>query len=273
MTARARPWASLAWTEFAALDADRTVVVLPVAAIEQHGPHLPLSVDATIARGVLAAALERIGADTPVLVLPECPVGKSDEHLAFPGTLTLSTATLVALWTELGESVRRAGLRKLVIVNAHGGQGHVARIVAQDLRVRHGMLAVVANTYGFGEPPGLFDAAETAHGIHGGAVETALMRALEPGSVREAAVDRFVPASVAHGERFRELRFHGNGGMGWATQDLHASGACGDARLGTVEAGRAVVEHAAGRLAVLLDEVAAYPLDALKDGPLETPRD
>lgn len=267
MTARARQWASLAWTEFADLDAARTVVVLPVAAIEQHGPHLPLDVDRTIARGVLAAALERIGADTPVLVLPECPVGKSDEHAAFPGTLSLSTATLVALWTELGESVRRAGLRKLVIVNAHGGQGHVARIVAQDLRVRHGMVAVVANTYGFGEPPGLFPEDEARHGIHGGANETSLVRALDPGAVREAEVADFRPASIDLEARHRELRFHGNGGLGWATQDLHPSGACGDARLGSAEAGRAIVAHAAARLAVLLDEVAAYPLQALRDGP------
>jgi creatinine amidohydrolase len=269
LTARARPWASLAWTDFAALDAGRTVVVMPVAAIEQHGPHLPLEVDRTIARGVLEAALERIAPDTPVLVLPECPVGKSDEHAAFPGTLTLSTATLLALWTELGESVRRAGLRKLVIVNAHGGQGHVARIVAQDLRLRHGMLAVVANTYGFGEPAGLFPADEARHGIHGGANETSLMRWLAPGSVREHAVADFTPASVALEARTRELRFHGNGAMAWATQDLHPRGACGDARLASAEAGRAIVEHAAARLAVLLDEVAAQPLDGLRDGPLD----
>ncbi|HMS81363.1 MAG TPA: creatininase family protein, partial [Burkholderiaceae bacterium] len=113
--------------------------------------HLPLGVDATIVAGVLDAALSRTAPGTTVLTLPAQQVGKSDEHLAFPGTLTLSTGTLIRLWYEIGESVRRAGVRRLVIVNAHGGQGHVARIVAQDLRVRLGMVAVVANTYGFGE--------------------------------------------------------------------------------------------------------------------------
>lgn len=270
MPATARRWASLAWTEFAELDPARTVVVLPVAAIEQHGPHLPLEVDATIVRGVLAAALERTAPDTPVLVLPECPVGKSDEHAAFPGTLSLSTGTLIRLWTEIGESVHRAGLRKLLFVNAHGGQGHVARIVAQDLRIAHGMVAVVANTYGFGEPSGLFPGEQARHGIHGGANETALVRALDPGAVREGAVDDFRPTSIDLAARHQELRFHGNGALAWAAQDLHPAGACGDARLGTEAAGRALVEHLATRLAVLIDELAALPLDVLRDGPRRT---
>ncbi|HYF58652.1 MAG TPA: creatininase family protein [Burkholderiaceae bacterium] len=262
-----RPWASLTWQDFARLDPARAVAVLPVAAIEQHGPHLPLDVDARIARGVLEAALERTAPGTGVLVLPEMPVGKSDEHLAFPGTLTLSTDTLARLWYEIGESVRRAGVRKLVIVNAHGGQGHVARIVAQDLRVRLGMVAVVANTYGFGEPAGLFPEAEARHGIHGGASETSLMLRLAPESVRTDRVDDFRPASADLAAR--ELRFHGNGSLAWATQDLHPSGACGDARLATAAAGAAILEHAATRLAALLDDVVAYPLEALRAGPLD----
>ncbi|MFN9773733.1 MAG: creatininase family protein [Burkholderiales bacterium] len=267
MTDRHRRWASLTWQEFAALDAARTVVVLPVAAIEQHGPHLPLEVDAAIVAGVLDAALARTAPDTTVLTLPPCPVGKSDEHLAFPGTLTLGTQTLMRLWYELGESVHRAGLRKLVIVNAHGGQGHVARIVSQDLRVRLGMVAVAANTYGFGEPAGLFPEAETRHGIHGGAIETSLMLHLDPDAVRRERVADFPAASAALEARGGELRLHGNGALAWATQDLNPEGACGDARLANAEAGRAIVAHAAGRLARLLDEVAAYPLEALRDAP------
>jgi creatinine amidohydrolase len=262
-----RRWASLSWQDFAGLDPARTVAVLPVAAIEQHGPHLPLDVDARIARAMLDAALARTAPATTVLLLPEQPVGKSDEHLAFPGTLTLSTGTLARLWFELGESVLRAGVRKLVIVNAHGGQGHVARIVAQDLRVRLGMLAAVANTYGFGEPDGLFPDDERRHGIHGGAHETSLMLHLAPDDVRRDRIADFRPASIALETGARELRFHGNGALAWATQDLHPSGACGDARLASARAGAAIVAHVAPRLAALLDDVAAYPLDALRDGP------
>ena len=262
-----RTWASLTWRDFDSLDRGRTVAVLPVAAIEQHGPHLPLDVDARINEGILAEALARTSAATPLLVLPAFPVGKSDEHAAFPGTLTLSTETLSRVWFELGESVHRAGLRKIVLVNSHGGQSQLARIVAQDLRVRLGMVAVVANTFGFGEPAGLFPAEELRHGIHGGAVETSLMLHLAPEAVRTGLVDAFPPESVALEARARELRFHGNGALAWATQDLHPSGACGDARQATAQAGAQVLEHVASRLATLLDEVAAYPLAALRDVP------
>jgi creatinine amidohydrolase len=270
MTDRHRRWASLAWPEFATLDPARTVVVLPVAAIEQHGPHLPLEVDAAINAAVLDAALARTAPDTTTLTLPSLTVGKSDEHLAFPGTLTLSTDTLIRVWYELGESVHRAGLRKLAIVNSHGGQGHVARIVAQDLRVRLGMAVVVANTYGFGEPEGLFPADELRHGIHAGAVETSMMLHLAPDAVRSDCIADFPAASVALDARVHALRFHGNGALGWAMQDLNPQGACGDARLANAEAGREIVEHIAIRLACLLDELAAYPLAALRATPSQT---
>jgi len=267
VTAGVHRWDALTWQDFAAFDPLRTVVVLPVAAIEQHGPHLPLGVDARINRGALEAALARVDPATPVLVLPALPVGKSDEHAAFPGTLTLGAETLSRLWFEIGESVRRAGLRKLVIVNSHGGQGHVARIVAQDLRVRLGMLAVVASTYAFGDPPGLFPDEEARHGIHGGANETSLMLHLEPAAVRQAHCADFRPASIEQATKSRDLGFHGKATIAWATQDLHPSGACGNAGLASAQAGEAILEHIASRLAAVFDEVSAYPLSALRAGP------
>lgn len=135
MRGNVRRWEDLTWQDFARLDAERSVAVLPVAAIEQHGPHLPLATDAMINRGILDRALALV-ADTPLLVLPIFPVGRSDEHAAFPGTLTLGAETLSRVWFEIGQSVHRAGLRKLVMVNSHGGQPQVCDIVAQDLRVR-----------------------------------------------------------------------------------------------------------------------------------------
>jgi len=261
-------WEALTWQDFETLDPERTVVVLPVAAIEQHGPHLPLEVDARINRGALEQALARVDPAVPVLVLPAQPIGKSDEHAAFPGTLSLGTETLCRVWFEIAESVWRAGLRKLVIVNSHGGQSHVARIVAQDLRVKLRMLAVVANTFGFGEPAGLFPIDEARHGIHGGASETSLMLHLAPDAVRRDRCADFRPASIAQAARYRELGFHGNASMGWATQDLHPSGACGDATQASAQAGAALLDHIAQRLARLLGEVADYPLASLADGPL-----
>ena len=150
-----RGWQDMNTEEFGGPDAERWIAVLPVGAIEQHGPHLPLCVDACINQGILARALELLPEQVPVTVLPPIPVGKSNEHIAFPGTLTLSADTLIRLWTELGEAVARAGVRKLVLFNSHGGQPQVMDIVARDLRVRLGMLAVAYSWDAAGVPPGL----------------------------------------------------------------------------------------------------------------------
>jgi creatinine amidohydrolase len=265
-----RRWEDLTWHDLRGIDAGRTVAVLPVAAIEQHGPHLPLATDAIINRGILERALALVDAATPVLVLPAFPVGRSGEHAAFPGTLTLDAETLARVWFQIARSVHRAGLRKLVIVNSHGGQPQVADIVVQDLREQLDMLAVVANTFVF-EPDGLFPEDERRHGIHAGAGETSMLLHLRPDTVRRDLLDDFQPASLEHERTNRELRFHGPVTIGWATQDLHPSGACGDARQATAEAGRAIVEHVATRLAVLLDEVSRHPLARLRPGPLGTP--
>ena len=139
--------------EFGRARCRAVIALLPVGAIEQHGPHLPVAVDACINQGIVARALELLPATLPVTVLPLMPVGKSDEHLAFPGTLTLSAETLARLWTEIGEAVARAGVRKLVLFNSHGGQPQVMEIVARDLRVRLGMLVVAYSWYAGGLPP------------------------------------------------------------------------------------------------------------------------
>ena len=133
-----RFWADLSTRDFAALQstgqAAQVVAVLPVAAVEQHGPHLPLSVDATLLQGVIDAALPHLGADVPALFLPPQNIGLSTEHENFSGTLTLSPATVIALWTELGACVARAGVKKLLIFNSHGGNVAVMDIVARELR-------------------------------------------------------------------------------------------------------------------------------------------
>lgn len=263
----ARFWQDLTSEEFRSLDPDRTVTILPVAAIEQHGPHLPVGVDALLGQGVLRRALELVDPAAPILVLPPMPVGKSNEHQAFPGTLTLSAATLTALWTDIGESVHRAGLRRLVIFNAHGGQPQIMDIVARDLRVRLAMFVVCANWFSFGLPDGLFTDAERRHGIHGGAVETAMMRHLHPDLVRWHKAGDFTPATLAWEQEFRWLQAEGPISFGWQTQDLHPSGACGNALAAQPEDGAACIEHAARGLVELLIEVAAFPLNRLRLQP------
>jgi creatinine amidohydrolase len=262
----ARLWQEMTTTDFAALDPERTIAVLPVAAIEQHGPHLPVSVDACINQGVLDEVLRRLPDDLPVTFLPLMPIGKSNEHMAYPGTLTLSAETLIRLWTEIGESVSRAGIRKLVIVNSHGGQPQIMDIVARDLRVRIGMLVVTLSYGALGRPAGLFPDSELRHGIHGGSSETSAMLYLRPDLVREAERRNFVPVSVEMEAEYVHLRPEGRIGFGWQTQDLNLAGACGNALDADAERGRLIVEHAAARFIELLREVERFPLSQLRAG-------
>ncbi|HEX3535311.1 MAG TPA: creatininase family protein [Stellaceae bacterium] len=263
----AKLWQELATTDFAGLDPERTVAVLPVAAIEQHGPHLPLCVDAAINQGILDEVMRRLPDDLMAVFLPLMPVGKSNEHDAFPGTLSLSAETLTRVWTEVGESVARAGLRKLVIVNSHGGQPQIMDIVARDLRVRRQMFVVTVSYSGLGRPQGLFPESELKHGIHGGSSETSQMLRLRPDLVREAERRNFVPLSLAMEAEYSHLQPEGRIGFGWQTQDLHPAGACGNALDADAERGRLIVEYAAERFIELLREVARFPLSALRPGP------
>ena len=256
-------WQDLASPEFAALDPESTVTVLPVGAIEQHGPHLPVAVDTCLNEAIVRRALELMPAGLPVLVLPTTAVGKSNEHIDFPGTLTLSAETLGRVWYEIGASVRRAGVRKLLLFNSHGGQPQVMQIAARELRIYQQMLVVAANWYSWGLPEGLFDAAEVRHGIHAGQVETAMMLAVRPDLVDMAAAVDFVPVTVADDVDYPRLRALGAAGLGWQTQDLHRQGACGDATKATADAGRAVLDHAARSLVELLQELVRFPLARL----------
>lgn len=264
---KSRFWADYTAREFAALDRGSLIAVLPVGAIEQHGPHLPLSVDQAILDGVVAATLPHIPHDCPALFLPTLPVGKSDEHARWPGTLTFSAGTLMAMWGEIGDSVTRAGVRKLVLLNSHGGQMAAMDIVVRDLRIRHGMLAVAASWFGMGLPPGLFLPEEERFGIHAGDMETSVMLALRPEHVDMGEARDFRPwvADLARGNRHLGL---GPGGrIGWQAQDMNPAGACGDATAATAEKGRMVLDHAGREVAQLLLEVQRLPLDALSNRP------
>ncbi|MFN4282827.1 MAG: creatininase family protein [Alphaproteobacteria bacterium] len=257
-----RLWQDLTWPEIAALDSARALAILPVAAVEQHGPHLPLSVDADINAGLLAA----VRTDAPAFVLPPQIVGYSLEHTAFPGTLSHDPETLRRAWVEIGASVCRAGIRKLLILNSHGGQPQVAGIVARELRADHGMMATTAASFMLGLPDNLFPDEELRHGIHGGAVETSLMLHLKPEAVRRDKIADFRSAAVDVERGHELLRLESEAvQVGWMTQDLNAAGACGDVRLATAEAGKAILAHMARRLATLIAEISAYPLANLKD--------
>ncbi len=265
-----REWAEMTWADFTAADTSRWIAVLPLAATEQHGPHLPLGVDGFIAEAYLARVRALVPADLPVSFLPLQRIGQSDEHVAFPGTLTLSAATVIRAWTEIGESVARAGVRKLVLVTSHGGNVSAMEIVARDLRVRLAMLVVTVGWHRFGYPDGTFDAQERRHGIHGGDIETSLMLAGHGETVNMGRAPSEAPTTVAMAQEFKWLGAFRPAGFGWMTQDLSPSGAVGDATRATAEKGEVSLAHGAKGFVELLREVDRFDLARLQDGPLKS---
>ena len=264
--ADARTWMDLTVDDIAALDTGRCVAVLPVGAVEQHGPHLPLGTDSYIAEGIVALALRRVADDVPVLLLPTQAIGHSPEHGDFHGTLSHEAETLLAAWTELGAGLHRSGIRKLVIFNAHGGQPQVVDLVAQRLRARLGMLVVRANYMTWPLPDGLIDAEEQAHGHHGGMVETSIMLALHPERVRLAQARDFASSARELAGRHRRFGHGGRLGFAWQAQDLNPAGVVGNAAGASATVGKALLDHHAGRLADLIADAAAFDLGRLRDG-------
>jgi len=269
-----RFWSDLGTLDFARRQASgaaqRTVAVLPVAATEQHGPHLPLNVDTTLVDGIVAASLPHLPESMDVLFLPTQAVGKSNEHQRFPGTLTLSAETLIRLWTEIGESVARAGVRKLVLFNAHGGQVSVMDIVARDLRTRCDLLVYSVNWYDLplgDEVDGLFPPEEHRFGVHAGEIETSMMLALKPDQVDMTQARDFRSTSQDRAQSYPILGNGRSAKLGWQMQDYHPQGAAGNAARATAEKGQAVVQAAGRQLALLLQEVDRLPLSTLVDRP------
>ena len=249
----------MSWPEFQLLPSN-TVAVLPVGAIEQHGPHLPVFVDSCINGELLARALDAAPSDLPVTALPIQSVGKSEEHIAYPGTLLLGAETLTRVLTEIAESVARAGVRRLILLNSHGGQPQILDIVARALRRTHAMFVVNASWGSMGMPDGLFDAEERRFGIHGGDIETSLMLHLRPDLVDMSRARHFRSQAIAIAEECTLLEAEGRIGFGWLTQDLHPAGACGDAAAATAAKGRAIAEHQVARFLTLVREVSRYDL-------------
>ncbi len=261
-----RDWHDIHWPDIGHGDTSRWIAVLPLAAIEQHGPHLPLGTDAMIAQAYLARVRELLPDDCPAVFLPVQAVGISTEHLAFPGTLTLPPEVAIRSWTALGDSIARAGVRKLVMVSSHGGNSAAMSLVAQDLRARLGMLAVTTAWNRFGVPDGMFGAEEIRHGVHGGAVETAIMLAARPDLVRAGEIADFTPRTVAMENDYRRLSAARPAPFAWQAQDLHPSGAAGDATAASADKGRQLIDHGARAFCELLADIDRFdPAAAFTD--------
>ncbi len=254
----ARDWAEFRRPDFEGLDPEAVIAVLPTAAIEQHGPHLPVGTDSYIMDGMLGRLRAACPPDLDVRVLPIQCVGKSNEHLDARGTLTLEAGTALEAWVQIGLSVARAGVRKIVCVNSHGGNLDLVSILTRELRVRAGMLAVKCQWGAFGVPDGMYSERERAFGIHGGDLETSLMLAFRPGTVDMGAAAAF--ASSAEGAGIAPI---GAVSRGWIASDLNPAGTVGDAHLATAAKGTATADHQVAGFAALLREVRAAPLGGL----------
>ena len=278
MTSSANPphsirfWADLKSPDFAKLDLSRSIAVLPVAAIEQHGPHLPLNVDATLVDGVVAASLAHLPANLPVLFLPTQSIGLSPEHTRFAGTLTLKAETVIRLWTEIAESVAATGIKKLVLLNSHGGQVGLLDVVARDLRARLGLLVYSVNWFNLpladgkgGSVGDLFSAEEHRFGVHAGEIETSMMLALKPDQVDMAKAQNFRSTSQDRAQKFSILGDGRSAKLAWQMQDYNPHGAVGNAAAATAEKGMALLNAAGQSLAQLLDEIDQLPASTLSE--------
>jgi creatinine amidohydrolase len=270
-------WSDLTTRQFAQLAASaglsQAVAVLPVAATEQHGPHLPVSVDTELVDGVINAAiphLAHVSVGLPILFLPTQQVGKSNEHIRFPGTLTLSAQTVISLWMDIGRSVARSGIKKMLILNSHGGQASIMDIVARDLRTECDLLVYSANWYNLplGDAVmGLFPAEEHRFGIHAGDIETSMMLALQNKFVDMAQAQHFHSTSQDRAAKYRVLGNGTSAKLGWQMQDYNPQGAAGNAAAATAAKGQVLLDAAGLHLAHLLKEISDLPLSTLKADP------
>lgn len=263
---RSRFWVDWRAADFAAPGMDRTVAILPVAAIEQHGPHLPVSVDTAIADAIVQASLPHLPADSRALFLPTQSIGKSNEHAAFAGTLSFSSETILRVWTEIGDAVAAAGIRKLILFNTHGGQVSVMDLVARDLRTKHGMIVVSTSWFSLPVDFSAFSAHEMRFGVHGGEVETSMMLAIAPERVDMAQAENFASSSEIRSRQYAVLGNGRSAKLAWATQDLNPAGVAGNAKAATAPRGQALIEDAGRQLAALIGEVERLPLATVKRG-------
>ncbi|SLN68352.1 creatininase family protein [Roseisalinus antarcticus] len=252
-------WKDFRAPEYQDIDPMKTIAILPVAAIEQHGPHLPVGTDTIINEGLVTLLKERCPEDLDLRILPLQCIGKSNEHLWAAGTLTLTAETALKAWVEIGLSVARAGIRKIVILNSHGGNADLISIVSRELRVQAGMFCVRLGWGAFGTPEGLYSQQEKSFGIHGGDAETSLVLHFRPDTVDMDAAEDF--RSTAETGAIPPI---GGVAYGWIASDLNPSGTVGEAHLGTAEKGRATAEKMVTDVLGLLGKVEAQSLDAFK---------
>lgn len=252
-------WADLTAPEFAALDRERAVAILPVGAIEQHGPHIAMSVDRDLTLAVLTRTLPLIDTSLTVLDLPVQAIGKSTEHQAWPGTLSLSADTLLRVLHDIAASVHRAGVPRLMILNGHGGNRAILELACRDLRAQLGLITAHVAWDDLAEAEAVVGDAEARNGLHAGDVETSSMLAAHPDKVRKDLTEDFGSAHLTWQHAYPDLGL-GSAPLrpGWLMEDLNPKGAIGNAAAATAEKGETLLNNAARTLARLISDFARF---------------
>jgi len=246
---------------------ERWIAILPLGSTEQHGPHLPLETDTIIAEAVADRLRESMPDGLQATFLPAEKTGYSPEHLDYPGSLSLTFEQAIQKWISVGEKLNRLGIRKLMLLNAHGGNSPLMTIVATELRVRFNMLCVATSWSRFGYPQGLIDASEAAIDIHGGEIETSLMLAICPEKVDMAKAADFSSRQTSFLADNKWLSAYGRHAFGWKIQDLNPAGVVGNASIASAEKGNALLKHAVSGLLELLGEVDRFDMSLLEQMP------
>lgn len=251
-------WANLPSGAFQTLPAG-TIAVLPIGATEQHGPHLPVNVDTVLTDAVVSRTLTQLGPSQNVLIMPTLTVTKSGEHDRHPGTLSLSGETLLAILRDVAASVARAGIKRLVLFNGHGGNTAALEIAARDMRTAQDLIAVTCSWFGFATYDGLIDPDDLAHDLHAGFIETSAMLAVLPELVDMTQAKNFTAAMRNWSQDHPQIGLNGQQARpGWIIDDLNAEGACGNAAAATAEAGSKLLDSAAQGFATFLQSFATF---------------
>ena len=247
----------LSSAEIGELDGEQVLVVLPVASVEQHGPHLPVLTDSLIGQAVLARALALRRDDERVWTLPLLPYGKSNEHVGFPGTFGVNGETLARVLRDIGRWTFASGLRRLLLLNSHGGNQEILDYVARDLREEVPLLCLTAHPFRFSLERGVISEREGEYGLHAGESETSIILALAPELVH---VESYAAGLPPQRERLSQFGLVGPARFAWLTRDISTSGTIGDPSAASAEKGEAILEAQARLLADLMDEALGLPL-------------
>lgn len=232
-----------------------SVIVLPLGAVEQHGPHLPLNTDLVVADSVSREVVSRVGQECDAWLLPALPFTKSNEHAWAAGTMWLSATTLLAVLDDIGRSIAATPARRLLFVNGHGGNSALVAVANRELRLKHGLMTFLAHPHVPADQGGSSSPGELGMGVHGGMDETSVMLHLRPDLVDMSQARRSVPERLAEN---RHVKFGGSVAFGWLSSDFGPDGVIGDPTGATPEAGAAMFSASVDVLCDVVREVSRF---------------